>query len=466
LQRQVALHVTGQSTTERQAKSDDHHGKIVGARWIDADGKAIPQMQRFALEFDGKTSDVRLPTLRYDASHPLTIEAWVELTGNNVNPRIIGNDGPSKGAGNGGLMLQFTKTGSIGFMLQTTSKNVFAATRLPAGRHHLALVCDQDEARLYIDGKKSLARPGKYAEIKRSVAPFRIGAHSAGDSETHRFKGTIDEIRFSKTARYTKDFLPTSRFEGDKNTMALYHFDEGVGDVLKDSSGHGHHGKITAVKWVRFDGRLSDSKTLDPNRAAAEWVLRAGGSISIYQQGKSVTPIAQIQDLPQGRFVVSVLSLRSSRPGTAELKLLDSLTDLTQIDLGGTPLGPHRLEFLTGNKGLRHVRLLSCGIADGDLQHLSGLTQLTTLDLVRNSLTDKGLKHLSGLKNLDFLDLQSNPGLSDDGLQSLFDLTKLTRLKLEETSVTEAGVITLGTVLTNCAISYTKDGKTVEFKEK
>ena len=179
-----------------------------------------------------------------------------------------------------------------------------------------------------------------------------------------------------------------------------------------------------------------------------------------------MTQIAQIQDLPQDRFVVSVLSLRSSLPRTAELKLLDSLTDLTQIDLGGTPLGPHRLEFLAGNKGLRHVRLLSCGIVDSDLQHVSGLTQLTTLDLVRNSLTDKGLKHLSGLKNLNFLDLQSNPGLSDNGLQSLFDLTKLTRLKLEMTSVTEAGVMTLGTVLSNCSISYTKNGKTAEFKDK
>ena len=32
--------------------------------------------------------------------------------------------------------------------------------------------------------------------------------------------------------------------------MALYHFDEGSGDVLQDSSGNGHDGKIVGAKWV------------------------------------------------------------------------------------------------------------------------------------------------------------------------------------------------------------------------
>ena len=58
--------------------------------------------------------------------------------------------------------------------------------------------------------------------------------------------GLIDEVRISKVARYDKDFTPAKRFEPDADTLALYHFDEGQGDVLKDSSGNGHHGKITA----------------------------------------------------------------------------------------------------------------------------------------------------------------------------------------------------------------------------
>ena len=61
--------------------------------------------------------------------------------------------------------------------------------------------------------------------------------------------------RISRTARYTKVFTPQKRFEPDKDTLALYHFDEGQGDLLKDSSGNGHHGKIIGAKWVNADGK-------------------------------------------------------------------------------------------------------------------------------------------------------------------------------------------------------------------
>ena len=60
----------------------------------------------------------------------------------------------------------------------------------------------------------------------------------------------MDEVRFSKIARYTKDFTPAKRFEPDEHTMALYHFDSGSGNILKDSSGNYHDGKIIGAKWV------------------------------------------------------------------------------------------------------------------------------------------------------------------------------------------------------------------------
>ena len=56
------------------------------------------------------------------------------------------------------------------------------------------------------------------------------------------------------SARYDKDFTPAQRFEPDADTLALYHCDEGIGDILKDSSGNGHHGKIVGAKWVKADG--------------------------------------------------------------------------------------------------------------------------------------------------------------------------------------------------------------------
>lgn len=62
----------------------------------------------------------------------------------------------------------------------------------------------------------------------------------------------IDEVRISSVARYDKDFAPAARHEPDDHTLALYHFDEGDGDVVKDSSRNNHHGKIVGqAKWVR-----------------------------------------------------------------------------------------------------------------------------------------------------------------------------------------------------------------------
>jgi len=36
----------------------------------------------------------------------------------------------------------------------------------------------------------------------------------------------------------------------DEQTLALYNFDEGQGDVLKDASGNGHDGKIIGATWI------------------------------------------------------------------------------------------------------------------------------------------------------------------------------------------------------------------------
>jgi hypothetical protein len=81
-----------------------------------------------------------------------------------------------------------------------------------------------------------------------------IGAekHDAG-AQYPSYSGFIDEVRVSSVLRYptSGSFLPpTQPFIPDANTVALYHFDEGRGNVLTDSSG----GLSCACQGVRNVG--------------------------------------------------------------------------------------------------------------------------------------------------------------------------------------------------------------------
>src|SRR5207247_1769637 len=112
---------------------------------------------------------------------------------------------------------------------------------------HLAYVCDKHEIRFFLDGKLVGRSPrGKDLTpgLPRTPRAAMGGYGSTARTISGAFAGVIDETRISKVARYDKNFTPAKRFESDADTLALYHFDEGQGDVLKDSSGNGHHGKI------------------------------------------------------------------------------------------------------------------------------------------------------------------------------------------------------------------------------
>ena len=115
--------------------------------------------------------------------------------------------------------------------------------------YHLAAVRTGADVRFYVDGKLVHSRPlpdrsGPQAAPRS--APLEIGGNNANIR--------LDEIRISKSVRYTNDFPPPPKFEPDAVTLALYHCDEGAGDVLKDSSHEKHDGKIIRPNWKKPDG--------------------------------------------------------------------------------------------------------------------------------------------------------------------------------------------------------------------
>ncbi len=108
---------------------------------------------------------------------------------------------------------------------------------------HLAAVEEYGkERRLYINGQLVDTEPSKPEWFGAKSGPLKLGATMVG---------LLGEARVSTVARYDKNFTPQFGFKPDEHTLALYHFDEGEGNVLRDSSGNNHHGKIVGAKWVR-----------------------------------------------------------------------------------------------------------------------------------------------------------------------------------------------------------------------
>ena len=235
---------------------NDHHGKIVGAKWVEAEA---PRPQ-FALAFDGDGQYVEVPGFPYDADGPLTFEAIVQVDELRLAPFVA-----LRGSGrNFSLFRGGDSESSYGFAVQHPQEkdDWFAKAPEKAGWRHVCGVWDGKSSALYVDGQKigTLHKSGQVFKGKRNAPHLVIGGEIGLPKS---LRGRIRGVRISAAARYTADFEPPQSFQRDQQTTALFDFTEGQGEVLKDSSGNVHHGKIVGAKWVKADG--------SPAQSAAGW---------------------------------------------------------------------------------------------------------------------------------------------------------------------------------------------------
>ncbi len=115
----------------------------------------------------------------------------------------------------------------------------------------MAITFDGQLMRCFVDGKSVDATP---FQIVPGSLSYRIGGTGRKQEYENgygrEYEGSIDEVRISSVARYTADFKPSLRHEVDEQTLAVYHFDEGEGDVAHDASPHGHHLKLESTRWL------------------------------------------------------------------------------------------------------------------------------------------------------------------------------------------------------------------------
>ena len=142
---------------------------------------------------------------------------------------------------------------------------------LPGIYHHIAVTYSKANslATMFIDG---LNAGSTTVNIDADSVYYGYDSHDssanyiglspfAGDPQ---FDGNIDEFRISDTVRYASDFLPSAPFTSDNHTIALYHFDEGLGQMAADSSGNNYTAQL---------GSTIDADANDPLRVSCGNVL-------------------------------------------------------------------------------------------------------------------------------------------------------------------------------------------------
>ena len=324
-------------------------------------------------------------------------------------------------------------------------------------RTHLALVFTGRQFRLYVDGKLSAQMDLGDLSLEKIKLPFTM---------SRNFTGEINEVRVSKAARYDNDFTPPLRFEPDADTLGLYHFDEGQGEVLYDSSGNGNHGKIVGAKWIKvaevaaLDAWLKQVATLPVKERLeaikAELMKRNpgfDGDIRLQHLDEAGVPeelyitTDDVTDISPLLAYTPLKGLSCSGSGHLKGKLVD-LSPLRGMTLTYLNCGYSKLSDLSP---LMYVNLTNLSCRNSMVTDLSPLknSKLTQLDCSSTPVAD-----LSPLKDMKLTNLFCGGGTKVSDLSPLKGMP-LTSLEIGDTKVSDLSPLT-GMPLTSLACQITK----------
>lgn len=191
-----------------------------------------------ALQFDGVDDCIALYNDLNLPQNDFTFETWVKVMpgGSGV---VYGNYEPIQVRVAQNEVLLSTKLGSLSALTDDNS----------TGWVYFAFTREGNTLTAYRNGQflKSVAlSPGTIDFTQAGIG----GIPQDHGTSTHNFKGAIDEIRISRTARTAAEIL--TNWNGgngrlllaDAATAALWHFNEGKGKIVYDFSDYGHEGQL------------------------------------------------------------------------------------------------------------------------------------------------------------------------------------------------------------------------------
>lgn len=433
----------------------------------------------YALLFDGQDDFVSLKSLKYDGTHPITIECQATPSKlafkkcfpifNRILYSFFEPYGPNSQRWGVDAMRRNHPTLDDNSARQgVNSDGVSAYWMTPPGNFlhkttYVAVVHDGVYLRLFVDGHLVGEVAAGHLKPIDDANHFHIGSAFLQPPNGF-FQGTIDEVRISKVARYKKDYPIAKRLKSDADTMALYHFDEATGDVLVDASGNGHDGKIHGAKWVP---NKNDSR----DRSLAAWVFSKGGKVDVKvfrstDNGyDTIRNLASMEQLPSKQFNIETVNLGGlTSINDQDVNTLQTLCSgsLRVLDLGSTSISDAAIDHLKGMAiyrlylgetkitdafaprlkeiaGLKQLFLNGTSIGDTSYKVLATIDSIDLLDLSTTKITDEGVKAISTLPSLAWLNLSNINSVTDSSLKALAKNPSLRTLLVQNTSVTDIG---------------------------
>jgi subtilisin-like proprotein convertase family protein len=292
-------------------------GSVVGlARWMAYEGYNPGTGLALA---NGSVTVPHHPALN---AYPLSITAWMRTTTTQSTAMVLSKSLDIQGEPNGYQLL--LKDGNLSAAYrQNLSELVdfFNIGHTNAGPvndglwHHTAFTLDVNGGKLYVDGILRAAIPWLNTPgPMSSTGPLTFGQAGASG-----FQGQLDEVgvwNIALTPAAIQTNLAQRLTGAEPGLVAAYHFDEGSGTLVADSTGAGHDGTLQdSATWItstapfsglaRFSGRvtsagigmtnISISALLDPVTLAGIVNIPDNGSVESTNLVLSPGNIGQVQ---------------------------------------------------------------------------------------------------------------------------------------------------------------------------
>ena len=214
-----------------------------------AGGSPNKSDSNYTLSFDGRNAFVEIPnSVSLNITKQITIELWIYPTDLSITRGILTKYNWGLGTYRGNILfyLRLNRTGWISFgahVEEHLNENHW---------YYVAATYNGEKAMTFVNGEIDSVYTVNDKILSSSAHSLIIS--SWVDPTAYPWKGMIDEVKITNVALNEEEikanYHQKAEFEVDDHTVALWHFNEGNGDVVYDESPNHNDGTIYFAEWT------------------------------------------------------------------------------------------------------------------------------------------------------------------------------------------------------------------------